>query len=329
MIVTKTPVRISLGAGGIDLPIYYRKFGAKFVTSAGSKHVYVMVNRHPEKVVWMGMYRAERVDRPEQLSHPVVSRVLQWMGIRRNIEIVSMSDVPPNSGVGTSSSFVVGLLNALHAFNGEYLWPQEIAEKACYVEQVLLKEKTGKQDPYAAAFGGIVWLEISKDGRVDTSRLGLKPEFIKELNDHIAFYYTGVQRSSSQMQDWQSIRGADKHNQSIEKLRRIQQIALEIKQALLNDDIQEFGRLIDEHWKHKRRLSQKISSADIDRIYRLAMKSGAVGGNLMGAGGGGYYMFVCRDKTSKGMLRKTLSSTGLEEIAMSFEMKGSAVTRLA
>lgn len=327
MIVSKTPIRISLGAGGTDLPAFYSKFGARFATAAGSKFTYVMVNQHPEKIVWMGLNKAERVDSPDQLHHNVVRKVLMMLDIQKNVEVVSISDVQPNSGLGTSASFIVGLLNALHSYKGEFLWPQEIAEEACYVEQRLLSEQTGKQDQYAAALGGIIWLDIAKDGSVLPSRLRLSSEFIQELNDHLVFYYTGTQRSSYSVQSWHANGKAD--DRAIESLRRIQDVALQIRAALEDQDITSFGKLMGDHWLYKKQLSNVISNAEIDNVYSLALDAGALGGNLMGAGGGGHLMLVCPDDSVKQNVRKTLTDEGLQSVNMRFEMQGSTVTDMS
>ena len=328
MIITKTPIRISLGAGETDLPAYCERHGAKFATSAGSKFVYVMVNPHPDKVVWMGMARAERVDSPEQLRHRVVRSVLRWMDITRNIEIVSISEIPPNSGLGGSSSFIVGLLKALHAYKGEYPWPVELAEEACYVERVLLREYAGKQDSYAASLGGILWMQISKRGSVKAARLKLNDGFISNLADSIAFIYTGLERESSQIQTSHRVE-LDKGNTALdEKLRKIGGIAESIRTALERQDIVQFGELMDDHWTFKRGLNKEISNRTIDRLYDLGRQSGAIGGNLMGAGGGGHFMFVCKDKEAKARLTKRFTVKGLREVDMRFEMVGSTLTKL-
>ena len=327
MIVSKTPIRISLGAGGTDLPAYYSRNGAKFATASGSKYTYVMVNHHPEKVVWMGLHNAERVNSPEELKHRVVSRVLSWMDIRKNIEVVSISDVLPNSGLGTSSSFIVGLLNALHAFRGEYKWPEELAQEACYVERILLGENTGVQDQYAAALGGILWLEVTKRGKVAVSRLNLNPDITKELNDRVAFFSTGIQRPSSRIQNWHH--KVSDNSSTIETLKKIQDVAISIRPALENGKIDEFGQLLNLHWKLKRELSTAISNSWLDKVYNIGLRSGAIGGNLMGAGGGGYFLFVCHDKESKIELGKTLAKNGLDPTNMHFEMQGSSLIRIS
>ncbi|MDA4111210.1 MAG: kinase [Thaumarchaeota archaeon] len=327
MIISKTPIRISLGAGGTDLPGFYSKFGARFATSSGSKFTYVIVNQHPEKIVWMGMNKAERVDTPEELQHNIVGKVLALLDIRKNVEIVSMSDVLPNSGLGTSSSFVVGLLNALHSYKGEYLWPQEIAEEACYIEQELLSEQTGKQDQYAAALGGIIWLEIGRDGKVSSSRMKLKSEFVNELNDHLVFFYTGIQRSSTAVHTWHSHGKTDET--TLGYLKNIQEVAIEIKGALEKQDIMNFGRLLDSHWQFKKQMANGISNDLIDDVYQRAIGAGAIGGNLMGAGGGGHFIFACPDSSSKIRVRKELIQAGLQPVDMRFEMQGSTVTNMS
>jgi D-glycero-alpha-D-manno-heptose-7-phosphate kinase len=328
LIVTRTPIRISLGAGGTDLPFYYSRLGARFAAAAGSGYTYVMVNHHPDKVVWMGLNRAERVDSADKLTNRVVNKVLQRLELSRNIQVVSVSDVAPNSGLGTSSSFIVGLLNALHAYKGEYLWPNEIAEEACYVEQVLLGEQTGKQDQYAAAHGGLIWLEIEKDGKVATSRLNLRADFIRELQSRMVFFYTGIQRNSSSVQSWHRNAEENGGGEALDVLKQIAGIAISIRKALQDEDSHEFGSLVDSHWTFKRMLSNGIASHEIDRLYGIAKESGAIGGNLMGAGGGGYFMFVCGDRDAEVRLCKRLTIEGLRRVDLQFEMQGSTVVNL-
>jgi D-glycero-alpha-D-manno-heptose-7-phosphate kinase len=327
LIVSKTPIRISMGAGGTDLPGFYSKYGAKFATSSGSKYTYVMVNQHPEKIVWMGLHQAERVESPDQLRHNIVREVLKHLDIRKNIEIVSVSDVLPNSGLGTSSSFVVGLLNALHAYRGEFLWPEEIAEEACFVEQKLLREQTGKQDQYAAALGGIIWLDISKSGNVAASRLRLDKDFTDLLVRQLAFFYTRIQRSSNEVQHWHN--NGDMNDDELLYLQKIKEVAIEIRTALEKQDIIDLGRLMDSHWQYKRKISDDISNEQIDNIYRSALNSGAIGGNLMGAGGGGHFLFVCKDEKSKTHISKEMSKLGLLPVNLRFSMQGSIVTDLS
>jgi len=328
VLITKTPVRISLGAGETDLPAYYQRYGARFATSAGSKFVYVMVNPHPDKIVWMGMANAERVDSPDQLRHKVVRNVLRWMDITRNIEIVSISEIPTNSGLGGSSSFIVGLLKALHAYKGEYPWPTEIAEEACYVERKLLREYAGKQDAYAASLGGILWMEISKRGRVNAVRLKLNDEFTSNLTDSIAFIYSGLERESSQIQTSHRIALEGGSSELTENLRKIARIAEGIRRALEHQDTIRFGELMNDHWACKRKLSGEMTNRTIDGLYELGRRSGAIGGNLMGAGGGGHFMFVCKDKMAKARLTKRFAAEGLREVDMRFEMVGSTLTKL-
>lgn len=326
MLVSKTPVRISLGAGGTDLPFFYEKFGASFATAAGTKYVYVMVNRHPEKVVWMGLYRAERVDRASDLRHRLVRAVLEWMDVTEKIEIVTTSDVHPNSGLGSSSSFIVGLLHALHAYKGEYLWPEEIATEASYVERDLVKEYGGKQDQYAASLGGILWLRVSRGGLVRAHRLSLAPDFVKELEGHVAFFYTGTQRESATIQAY-NLKLSEERGMVVDNLQRIQAVALDVKEALLHKDIGEFGRLMDLHWRYKKRMSPNVSSPALNQLYKTALLSGAVGGNLMGAGGGGHFLFVCKDTRSRRTLISTLSRKGLLPVDIKFEMQGSIIAQ--
>jgi D-glycero-alpha-D-manno-heptose-7-phosphate kinase len=288
--------------------------------------VYVLVHPHPDKVVWTGLLHSERVNSADQLKNRIVNRVLQWMDLNRNIEVVSVSDAPPNSGLGNSSSFIVGLLKALHAYKGEFPWPQEIAEEACYVEQKLLRENSGKQDAYAASLGGLIWLEISTNGKVDASRLNIQKTFVKSLSQALVFVDTGITRSSSEVQGVHKARIESGDGAIEASLKEISQIALDIRQALEHEDVHWFGRLTGRHWKIKSSMNPLIADDRIRFIYEFALKHGAIGGNLMGAGGGGHFMFVCQDKETASQLSKAMTGKGLRLLDLRFEMQGSSLT---
>jgi D-glycero-alpha-D-manno-heptose-7-phosphate kinase len=218
------------------------------------------------------------------------------------------------------------LIKALHAYKNEYPWPNEIAEETCYVEQQLLHESSGKQDAYAASLGGLLWLEISTGGGVSASRLVLRRDFINELKDHLVFANTGTARNSSDMQNLHR-HELEKGNMIVEEsLKEIEKIAVKIKQALLEEDVASFGKLMGDHWEIKSRMNSAIADNRIRSLYRTALRNGAIGGNLMGAGGGGHFMFVCRNRDAKRNLSSVLVRMGLQLIDLGFELRGSAVT---
>lgn len=324
MIISRTPFRVSLGGGGTDLPSYYRKFGASLVTAAVDKYVYIMVHRRFENNIKVGYSKTEIVDSIDKIEHPVVREALRLMNIRSNIEIVTMADAPSNTGLGTSSSFTVGLLSALHAYKRESISLKTLAEEACNLEQNILKEAVGKQDQYAATYGGLICLDISRRGEVTVFPLKINPADIAELESNLLFFYTGIRRGSADIQSDHQKAIERNEERVIETLHKIDKIGREIKRALELGAFDKFGELLNEHWKVKKNLSVKISNPRIDRWYNRALKSGALGGKIMGAGGGGFFMFYCKDGT-RDRLRKSMLKEGLQEIRFRFETTGSKI----
>jgi D-glycero-alpha-D-manno-heptose-7-phosphate kinase len=231
--------------------------------------------------------------------------------------------MPAETGLGSSGSFTVSLLQALHAFKDESPSRQNLAEEACTLEMDILKEPSGKQDPYIASFGNFTCLEISRNGKVDVSSLKIADDVIHELQGNLLFFYTGMKRNSTiVLQDQNNSLKVD-GSEALESMHRIKEIGYKVKQALEQGNLSEFGRLQNDHWIAKRATSSKISSSPIDRYYELGIKSGALGGKLIGAGGGGFLMFYCENGEAK--LRKTMVSEGLGEVRLRFEPEGSKI----
>lgn len=324
MIISKTPARVTLGGGGTDLPQYYTRFGCSLVTATVDKHIYVMAHRRWENIVWVGYHHTEIVDNIEKIQHRVVRAALKMLGITSNIQIVSMADVPSEAGLGSSSTFTVGLLNTLHTFKGENTSPKELAEEAYYVERILLKEPGGKQDQYSAAYGGINCLNIDRLGRVTVVPLKIPKELISELENNLLYFYTGIRRRAPEVQVYQK-RALEKGDQGvIENLHQISKIGLESKRCLVEGDFHRFGELLHEHWLAKRGLGKKISNPTIDKWYDLGIRNGALGGKIIGAGGGGFLMFYC-EGDGKAKVRKAMFEQGLEEVRFRFEFSGSKI----
>lgn len=325
MIISRTPVRIPLGGGGTDLPAYSQKYGGMLLSAAVNKYVYIIVKKHFENTVrFSGYHRKEVVAGPEEILHPVVHAVLKMLKIGRGIEIVSLSDVPANVGLGTSSSFTVGLLCALHAYLDENPSPLTLAQEALTIERQILKEAGGVQDQYIAAYGGLVSMDIGKKGDVGIEPLKMDPETIETLESRLIFFYTNLQRDSTQIQA-NNVDAISKGAADItESLHRIKEIGVQTKKAFETGDLDQFGRLMDEHWKNKRKMSKDISNNAIDSWYKMAINAGALGGKLLGAGGGGFMMFYCQNGV-KDRIRAALSKEGLKEISFRFEPKGSRI----
>ena len=321
MIVTRTPVRIPLGGGGTDLPAYYSKHGGFLVSAAIDKHIYIMVNKRFENSIRISYSKTEIVNSVDDIEHPIVREALRLVGITGGIEIVSIADVPSNSGLGTSSSFAVGLLNALHTFKGEYVSPVTLAQEACHIEIDVLREPIGKQDQYLGALGGITCLDIDKQGQVSATSLLLPNHTMDELESNTLIFYTGIRRSASQVLAKQSESLSRDEYEVREAMHTIKQIGISIKAALEQGDLHTFGELLDSHWQTKKRLSSAISFGEVDRWYEIARKNGALGGKLMGAGGGGFLMFYCNNNKNK--LREAMEAEGLQEMRFKVDFGGS------
>ncbi|MCX6340340.1 MAG: galactokinase [Candidatus Aureabacteria bacterium] len=324
MIVTRTPMRITLGGGGTDLPSYYSRFGCKMVSAAIDKYMFITVNRRVCDDLLMIKYsRVEIVDRISTVVHPLVREALKRVGIEKAIEITSMADAPAGTGLGSSSVFLIGLLNALHTLKGEQIPRHELAEEACHIEIDVLKKPIGKQDQYIASFGGITVLEIDRTGKVTVSPVRISHEAIRELEHNVLIFYTGIRREELDILGEQNSATKREEKKVIANLHHIRDLGLKSLEALEAENLRLFGELLDVHWETKKRLSGRVSNKKIDRWYETAKKNGAVGGKIMGAGGGGFFMFYCDHNRSK--LRKALQGAGLREIPYAFDMEGTKV----
>ena len=314
---------MTLGGGGTDLPPYYSMHGGLIVTAALDKYIYLVVKRRFEEEVRLSYSITEIVKSIDDIRHPVVREGLRFLGLKSYLELVSIADMPAETGLGSSGSFTVSLLHALHAFKDENPSRQKLAEEACFLEMDILKEPSGVQDPYVAAFGGFICLDIAKDGKVKVSPLKIADDAIHELGNNMIFFYTGLKRSSATVLQDQRKSILDDRSKALDSMHRIKEIGFKVKQALENGNLSEFGRLQHEHWLAKKDTSSKISSDPIDRYYQMGLKNGALGGKLVGAGGGGFLMFYCEN--GSGRLRKTMSKEGLTEVRFSFEPSGSKI----
>ena len=323
MIVSKTPLRLTLGGGGTDLPSYSDEYGGFVVTSAINKYIYLVVNRRFEAPVRASYSITEIVYPIDDIKHPVIREVLKLLNLQSNLEIISIAEVPSKTGLGSSSCFTVGLLHALHTYKDEFLSRQTLAEEACSVQMKILKEPCGFQDTFIAAFGGFICLNIDKNGRVEVSHLRIHDEVMRELENNLLFFYTGIERSSTSVLQDQAANVKRDGSKALDAMHQIKDIGYKVKNALENGDLSEFGRLQDEHWQVKKATSGTISNERIDCWYEQGLKNGALGGKLIGAGGGGFLMFYCDNGRDK--LRKAMAKEGLREIAFAFEPEGSTI----
>lgn len=324
MIISSTPLRVSLGGGGTDLPFYYEKYGGFVIGTAVKKYVYVTVSNHFEKIIKLNYSKTEVCTSPKQVVHPIIREALILLNINAHVEIGSVADLPAKSGLGSSGSFTVGLLNSLHTYIGKHVTRKQLAEIACHIEMDLLREPVGKQDQYIASFGGFSCITISRQGHVRVIPLKISSESIQDLEHNLTFFYTGIIRSASKVLKDQKKLSENKYY-SFDSLTRIKKIGFRIKRCLEKDNLNEFGRLMDEHWMEKKRTSAKISNNTLDNYYNVAKQNGALGGKIIGAGGGGFFMFYTDTMEKKKKLRKEFIKRGLTEVRMPFELEGTKI----
>jgi D-glycero-alpha-D-manno-heptose-7-phosphate kinase len=323
MIIVRSPLRITLGGGGTDLPSYYRDHDGFLIAAAIDKFVYVTVIKPFVPGVYLKYSKIEHVDTIEEVQHPVVREALRLFdfGIPQ-IEITTLADIPSGTGLGSSSSFTTALLRALHAHARGIIHPRELAEQACFIEIEKLGEPIGKQDQYIAAFGGITCFTFRKDGMVEAVPLAVDEEIRCGLEDNLLLFFTGFSRSASTILRDQNSRTKGRDSAMIDNLHYVKDLGVRSKAALEKGDMAGFGRLMHEHWEHKRKRSGDMSNSQIDGWYNLALKNGAIGGKLIGAGGGGFLMFYVEDKAR---LRHAMREAGLTEVRFHFDFEGTKV----
>ena len=322
MIISRAPVRFSLGGGGSDLPAYASRFGGFIVSAAVDKFVYICANRHFFGKIRLAYSKSELVESVSQIEHPIFREALALTGIEGGIEISSMADVPANSGLGSSGAFTVALLNALHAYKREYLPLAQLAEEACHLEIERLRAPIGKQDQYASAFGRLNGLEFHRDGRVEVTPLPVGDDVVAELEASLHVFYTGLTRAATPLlvdQQRQLAAGGA----SLDAMHRIKELGRETWRILGRGDLDAYGELLHAHWQEKRKLSTQISSEVIDEHYAAARAAGAVGGKLMGAGGGGFFLFYAR--AHPGRLIRAMSERGLSYLRFRFDRDGAKI----
>src|SRR5437016_10190101 len=325
MIITRSPLRISLGGGGTDLPSYYREHGGFVVSAAIDKFVYITLLETFQAEFLIKYSQTEVVQTVSEIKHPIIREALRLVPSGSHLEIVSLSDIPAGTGLGSSGSFTVALLRALHTRSKNFFPRQELAEQACHIEIDLLGEPVGKQDQYIASFGGITSFEFRQDGGVDVQPLPISPETLYNLEDNLLLFFTGFTRSASAILAEQDdkTRGGDPG--MIEHLHHIKRFGHASKAALEQGDLRRFAAIMHEHWELKKYRSRAMTNSSIDEYYELARANGALGGKLIGAGGGGFLMLYTEDKTR---LRHVLREAGLREVRMHFDFEGTAlVTR--
>lgn len=320
MIISRAPVRISMGGGGTDLPSYYEKYGGFLLAAGVNKYVHILLNRRFEESIRLSYSKTEIVDNVKEIEHAIFRESLKYTGVEKQVEIVSIADVPSNCGLGTSSTFTVSLLSALFAYKREYMSLNKLAECACNIEINLLKEPIGKQDQYAAAFGGFNSYTFNKDGSVIIEPVKISDGAFIELQNNIFLFYLNKKRSAGDILKFQNKKTKENNKDIVDRLHKIKEIGIYTKKILEKNNINEFGELLHEHWLIKKGISKKISDPFIDEVYDAALKNGAVGGKVIGAGGGGFLLFYCPYEKAKFL--SALKKFGLTPTWFSFEREG-------
>lgn len=325
MILARAPLRVPLGGGGTDLPSYYMKYGGFVLSAAINKYVYICINRPAADDLIRAKYsRYEQVSSPDEVQHDLLRPALKQLNLNGNIEITSMADVPSGTGLGSSGTYLVALLTALHSLKRETIPSHSLAEQACHIEIDLAGHPVGKHDQYMATFGGITCLEFKGDGQVEVAPLNIPAATLEELSASVLLFYTGMSRASTEILGEQTYQCQNGNGAMLESLHRTKELGYRIKEALELGDLDEFGRLLDEHWQNKKKRSTKITDGRIDEWYNIGRNNGALGGKIMGAGGGGFFMFYCPNG-HKPRLRAALKAAGLREMRYDFDLEGAKV----
>ena len=323
MIITRSPLRITLGGGGTDLPSYYRRHEGFLIAAAIDKYVYVTVMRPFVEGIFLKYSRLEHVTAVDEVQHPIVREAIRTLGFRTpQIEITTLADIPAGTGLGSSGSFSTALLKALYAHRRRLLHPGELAELASDIEINRLGEPVGKQDQYIAAYGGVTCFTFHADDSVDARPLSLSMNALFDLEDNLLLFFTGFSRSAGSILQDQKQRTEQDDAAMLANLHYVKDLGVRSVHALEKGDAPAFGELMHEHWEHKKRRSAGMSNPRIDEWYELGRRNGAIGGKLVGAGGGGFLLFYSEDHRR---LRAAMARAGLEEVRFRFDFEGTKV----
>ena len=322
MIIARSPLRITLGGGGTDLPSYYEKFGGFLIAAAIDRYVYITIHETFVNYLIVKYSKMEKVKKVDDIKHPIIREALKMLEINCAYwEMSSMADIPAGTGLGSSGSFATALLKGLHAYKRDLIHPKELAEQACDIEINKLGEPIGKQDQYIAAYGGITCFEFTKKA-VKAYPLKIEKEILYDLEDNLLLFFTGYTRAASGILKEQHHKSKANDKAMINNLHFVKELGIESKKALEKGDLKKFGELMNVHWEHKKKRSGSMSNKKINDWYDLALKNGALGGKLIGAGGGGFLMFYTNDHVK---LRRAMASAGLEEVRFRFDFEGTKV----
>ena len=324
MIIVRAPLRISIGGGGTDLPFYSSRFGGEMISVAINKYNYIILKKRGDFYddFFIRYSKTEITKNICEIENTRIKAALQFLNIKEPIEITAISDVSVGTGLGSSSTFLVALLKALHTYKKEEVSAKKLAEEAAYIEIKILNEPIGKQDQYMAAYGGLMNLKIKKDGSIIISPINISLSNQEELENNLLLFSTGIKRSAVEIIKDQK-KNSEADEEKMKQMHIIKDIGVEIGKSLEKGDITKVGRWLNVHWETKKKLSKKMSSEDIDKYYEWGIKNGAIGGKLVGAGGGGFLLFYCEG--NKSQLRDAMQKEGLKELLFKFDTEGCKV----
>jgi len=320
MIITRSPLRISIGGGGTDLKSYYEDHEGFLISAAINKYIYVTLTKPFEEGVYLKYSKIEKVKTYEEIEHNIIRESLKLFNQSPpQIEITTLADIPAGTGLGSSSSFTAALIKGLYSFNNEFLDTNQLAEIACDIEINKLNEPIGKQDQYISAFGGLTCFKFNTNGDVEVEKLNISENTLHDLEDNLLLFFTGFTRSASSILKDQKDKSEANNPEMISNLHNVKKMGYRIKDVLESGDTKGFGEILHEHWENKKKRSGGMSNSSIDEWYQLAIKNGALGGKLVGAGGGGFLLFYAKDKNK---LRKCMHENGLTEVRYGFDFEG-------
>ena len=323
MIITRSPLRISLGGGATDLPSYYQEHTGFVVAAAIDKYVYITLHQTFVEELIIKYSKMERVTAIDEIQHPLLREALRLTGIpATRLEITSMADIPAGTGLGSSGSFTTALLKALHMHKKSLVHPQELAEQACQITIDILKEPVGKQDEYISSYGGLTCFHFLSNHQVEARPLQIEPSILHDLEDNLLLFFTGYSRPASDILKEQDTKSRQNDPEMIANLHYIKALGQQSKDALESGDLECFAELMNVHWEHKKRRATNMSNGRIDDWYELGRRNGALGGKLIGAGGGGFLLFLAEDKSR---LRRVMREAGLPEVRYRFDFEGTKV----
>lgn len=324
MIVSRAPVRFSLGGGGTDLPAYSKRFGGYVVSAAIDKYIYVTASRRFNRDIRLAYSKTEIAACVDAIEHPLFREALRLVGVNDSIELTSVAHLPANSGLGSSSTFTVALLNALHTYKREFVSSRQLAEEACTIEIDRLGEPIGKQDQYIAAFGNVTAMTFGEDGSVHVEPVPIRDEVLYELESNLVIVYSGVERPARAVLGEQGARIDSLDEDTLARMHEIKKIGHEVYRLLSTGDLDAYGELLHAHWQAKRKLASKMTDDLLDEHYEAARAAGALGGKLMGAGGGGFFMFYVRPE-GRSRLVSAMLARGLRPLRFRFDLDGARI----